>query len=319
MSENNTVRGTSGAVDLGSLVPGTAADPAAPPQAPAPAGVVPTPGGVGAGVPAAGPVVDGPLIVEVTEANFQTQTELSDVVPVVLVFYSSRSLTSNQAVSVVEQVARNHQGRFEVGRVDIDAQPQLAQAVQIQNVPTAIALVARRPVPLFEGVPTVEQVSGLVDELLQVAPQLGVTGRLKVSDADLETPMPAAHEAPRAAEEAEDWDTAVTLWKRVLANSPADKEAKIALARAEFEARQAAAAVDAGIDANASLLGQADALFARGDESAAFDLLLDQVREAPSAEEKEAARQRLVELFPIAADAAAVRSARTRLATMLMV
>lgn len=286
-----------GAVDLSAMAP-AAATPEAAPGAPVEAG------------PQA--VISVPLIMDVTEANFEEQMALSQTVPVVLAFYSARALSSQQAITVLEDTTRANAGAFELGKIDVDTQPGLMQALQIQTLPTAIALVAGRPVPLFEGVPTADQLNSLITELLQVAPQLQVTGRIQVVEEDLERPLPPAHEAPRAAEDIEDWATAIQLWKKVLANSPADSEAKLALARAEFEGRQVA-------QDSTSVLADADNLFAAGREAEAFALLLEAFGTATDADDKEAARARLVELFKIASDTDAVKQARTKLATQLMI
>lgn len=262
----------------------------------------------------AGVQVSAPLIVNVTEANFEEEMALSQTVPVILLVYSGKSLVSQQTVEVMEDAARRFAGAFQLGKIDGDVQPQLVQALQLQSVPTALALVARRPVPLFDGPATAEQVNSLMSELLQVAPQLGATGRIVVDEAALEKPLPAAHEAPRAAEMADDWEQAIALWKKVLANNPGDKEAKLALARAEFEARQFA-----GETTDAGALNQADALFASGREAEAYEVLLEVISSTDDAEEKEAARSRLVELFGLGSNPDSIKEARRRLANMLLV
>lgn len=258
--------------------------------------------------------IAAPLIQDVTEANIEERMALSQTLPVILVFYSGRSLSSQNAVEVIEDATRRLGGAVALGKVDTDVQPALAAALGIQTLPTSLALVGGRPVPLFDGVPSAEQLDALLTELLSVAGQMGVNGRIAVEQEQLEKPMPAAHVAPREAEEAEDWEAAIQLWKKVLANNPADQEAKLALVRAEFEARQSSAEVEAE-----DALAAADRLFASGREAEAFELLLSEVAEPVDADSKEAARSRLVELFQLAIDTDAVKRARSRLATMLMV
>lgn len=298
---DSTVAGSYGAMDLSAMAPG-AAQQATPPA--------PAVGAPPADMPA-GVSVSAPLIVSVTEANFEEEMALSQTVPVVLLFHSGKSLVSQQTVETLEDSAREYAGAFQLGKVDVDVSADLAQALQIQTLPTAMALVARRPVPLFEGPASAEQFAPLMAELLQVAPQLGVTGRISVDAESLEKPLPAAHEAPRAAEMADDWEQAVALWKKVLANNPGDKEAKVALARAEFEARQVTGSSDGDLAA-------ADALFARGQESEAFNILLSLVESSEDPDEREAARVRLVELLNLGANPDDVKAARRKLANMLL-
>ena len=253
--------------------------------------------------------LEADLIAPLTEATFEDAMALSQTVPVVLFFYAKGSLPSKRAVTLLEDVTRAYQGKIALRLVDAESAQNLLAALQVQALPVAVALVGKRPVPLFEGVPTEAQVKSLVDQLLEAAGQLGVTGRISVDATNLEKPMPPEHEAPRAAEESEDWESAISLWKKVLANDPSDQEAKLALARAEFELRQAGGADDP--------LSKADVLFATGHESEAFQLLLGMMTSAEDADAKDASRARLVELFALATDKAAVKSARSRLSSML--
>lgn len=311
-----------GAVDLSQMVSGvptSTSDPGGyPPEA-----LAGTYAGDPAELPASGsgPIVDAPLISDVTEANFDAHMALSQTIPVVLVLYSKNSLPSKQALSTLESVVRSSRGAFQLGKIDVEASPALAAAFQAPTLPAAFAIMARRPVPMFEGVPTEAQVTEILDELLQVAPQLGVTGRIRVSDEDLEQPIPEEHWVARAAEDEGDWSKAVKAWKKVLANNPSDQEAKTALARARFERRyeKELVAVEVGEGSPDSPATLADNMFARGDEEGAFNVLLDSLVATYDPKEKEAYRKQLVGLFPIATDSAAVKSARTRLATHLMV
>ena len=54
-------------------------------------------------------------------------------------------------VDVLEQIVKSYGGRLVLGAADIDVFPELAQAFQVQAVPTAVAVVKGQPVPLFQG------------------------------------------------------------------------------------------------------------------------------------------------------------------------
>ena len=155
-----------GAVDLSSLKQRPApAGPAAPPSAT---------GGAGQGSAPGAPE----LKVNVTEANFQQLVELSAQVPVVFALWASYSPESAGMLDVLEQVVDSYGGRLVLGAADIEAFPQLAQAFQVQAVPTAVAVLKGQPVPLFQGGADEQQVRSLFDELLKVAAANGVTGSL---------------------------------------------------------------------------------------------------------------------------------------------
>lgn len=284
----------------------------------------PHPGAGGAGESAdlGAPTISALLVTDVTQANLMNEMQLSSRVPVVLVLYSPKSLASQQAVDLLETVTREARGAFQLGKVDVDADPQVAAAFQAQSIPAAYAVLAGRPLPLFEGVPTRSQVQEVLDEVLRIAPELGVTARLTVEESEFDKPMPPAHQAARDAEAEGDWGKAVKAWKKVLASNPADAEAKTALARARFERRyekELAAQTSGESAADESVSALADSMFASGDEEGAFNSLLDALTGSFDPEEKERLRKQLVGLFPIATDAAAVKSARNRLATHLMV
>jgi len=221
-----------GAVDLSSLK-----------QRPAP------PAGAGAGqppVPAAAPgAPDGsaaaPLRVDVTEANFQELVDLSAQVPVVIALWAGYSPGSAQLVDVLERIVESYGGRLVLGAADIEAFPQLAQAFQVQAVPTAVAVVKGQPVPLFQGGADEQQVRSLLDELLKVAAANGVTGRIGAGGpgaAEPEAPpLPPLHQKAFDAIEAGDYAGAAAAYRQALTEMPADAEAKAGLAQVELMGR----------------------------------------------------------------------------------
>ena len=253
-----------------------------------------------------------PLITSTDEAGFQDVMSTSQAVPVILVMWSSRSLESKPTLAMLEEVTREHAGAFQLVEVDIDKAPQIAQAFQIQAVPTVVALVGGRPVPLFQGSAGKEQVVPVVSQILEAAAQMGITARIAVAAGDTAAPIPPEHEAPLAAEEEGRLDEAIALWERVVELNPRDEDAKSHLSRVRFAAR-AYGDHDASDPA-----ARADALFAAGDAQAAFDVLLELLAATTDAEERDALRLRLLDLFRVAGSSPEVSKARTRLAMLLM-
>ena len=178
-----------------------------------------------------------PLITSTDEAGFQDVMSTSQAVPVILVMWSSRSLESKPTLAMLEEVTREHAGAFQLVEVDIDKAPQIAQAFQIQAVPTVVALVGGRPVPLFQGSAGKEQVVPVVSQILEAAAQMGITARIAVAAEDTAAPIPPEHEAPLAAEEEGRLDEAIALWERVVELNPRDEDAKSHLSRVRFAAR----------------------------------------------------------------------------------
>lgn len=305
-----------GAVDLSSLAPRPAASPA-----PGATGPQASPTGQAGGIPA-------PLIVDIDAQSLRDIAEISSQVPVVIICHSPRSEASAQAVAMLGRLAEEYAGRFELARLDVDAAPEVAQALGVQAVPTCVALLAGQPVPLAQGAASEEQTRSLLDQLLQVAAANGVTGRLALEDAAADEPEePAETEVERAAREAiekGDWAGAEAVYDHAIANSPADQDLKVARAQVRMLARMdgqdpvalLAAADAATTDLDAALAG-ADAALALGDVEGCLARALDAVARH-NGDKRETARLRLLELFEIIGSSAPeVQSARRRLATIL--
>ena len=262
--------------------------------------------------PAAGEGLHIPLITTTDEENFQDVMSTSQAVPVIMIMWSPRSLESKPALAMLEEIAREQVGKFQLVEVDIDKAPAIAQAFQIQGVPTVVALVGGRPVPLFQGAAAKEQVLPIVTQVLEAAAQMGVTARIAVAAEDTVAPTPPEHEAPLAAEVAGNLDEAIAGWEKVIELNPRDEAAKSHLSRVRFAAR---AYGEQNTDDPAA---RADALFAAGDAAGAFDVLLDLLATTKDDKERDALRLRLLDLFRVAGSTPEVSKARTRLAMLLM-
>jgi tetratricopeptide repeat domain protein len=229
-----------------------------------------------------------------------------------MVMWSPRSLESKPALAMLEEITREHAGAFQLVEVDIDKAPAIAQAFQIQTVPTVVALVGGRPVPLFQGGASKEQVLPVVSQVLEAAAQMGINARIAVAAEDTAPPIPPEHEAPLAAEEEGRLDEAIALWERVVELNPRDEAAKSHLSRVRFAQRAY------GEQSSDDPAARADALFAAGDAAGAFDVLLELLAATSDAEERDALRLRLLDLFRVAGSTPEVSKARTRLAMLLM-
>lgn len=248
------------------------------------------------------------LLIQGTDAGFQAIVSATDGVPHVLVLWSQRSPASADFVEVLASVAASYQGRFQLVAVDVDTNPGLLQAFQVQSVPVTLGLVAGQPVPLFAGALSTEQVGAYVDELLKLAAEHGVTGRVAVPapvEAEVEPPLPPLHQEAYDAIERDDLDAAAEAYTQALAQNPSDADATIGLAQVKLMQRTAgvdleaarAAAAAAPTDAAAQML-VADLDVLGGHVEDAFTRLIDTVR-ATEGDDREAVREHLVELFGV--------------------
>ena len=270
------------------------------------------------------------LVVDVYASSLRDVAELSARVPVIVVLHSPRSQVSTDLAAVLERLAGQYAGRFQVARVNVDAAPEVAQALQAQAVPTVVALIAGQPVPMFQGTVPEDQLRSILDQLLEVAAANGVSGTIAVdaaAGADARSREPEETEVERAAREAleaGDFAAAEEVYTHAIAQNPGDEELKVARNQVRLTARldgkdphELLVAADAEpADLEASLAG-ADAALSLGDVNAALGRALEAVR-THQGEERETARLRLLEFFEIIGPTAPeVAQARRRLATML--
>ncbi|HET6694396.1 MAG TPA: co-chaperone YbbN, partial [Pedococcus sp.] len=247
-----------GAVDLSGL------------QAPAGAGAAnagagaTSPGGQ-AGAGGQGAPGRSGLVVQGTDANFSEVVNASVSVPAVLVLWSGRLPESASYLDTVVSLAASYAGRFQVVSVDVDENPGLLRAFQIQSVPVTLGLVQGQPVPLFAGVQGEQEIRPIIDELLKLAVQHGVTGRVDVGGAEspdeeaLEPPLPPLHQEAYEAIERGDLDAAAAAYGKALKENPADSDAELGLAQVGLMQRTAGADLQQAREAAAADPGNIDA------------------------------------------------------------
>ena len=255
----------------------------------------------------------GQFVVTGSDATFQDVATNSTRWPIVIVLWSARLAESGAYVEVLGQIAQTYAGRFQVVSIDVDANPGLLRAFQIQSVPSVLGLIQGQPVPLFVGALPPSEVTPWIDELLKLAVQYGITGRVPGSDAEAsdadappaEEPMSPLHEAAYAAIEAGDYDAAAAAYEQALRSDPADGDAKLGLAQVELLRRthgvdlasaRAAAAADP-LDVEAGIV-VADLDVLGGHVEDAFARLVDLVR-ATAGDERSRVRTHLLGLFDV--------------------
>ena len=169
--------------------------------------------------------------IEITPENLTNEfLALSKEKPVVLICWSPRSPESQEVVAILGKLALADQGSWVLGRVDVDAQPQVAQALQTRAVPFAVAIINEQMVPLFEQAYPEEQIRMVIDKVLALAAEKGVGG------APAEKIEPEEEEAI-AALDAGDYAKAEAAYKKLLARKPNDNFAILGLAQTQLMAR----------------------------------------------------------------------------------
>ena len=174
---------------------------------------------------------------EATVENFmETFVSISKIKPVVLLAYSPRSKASIDLRDLIYSMCEEDQQTWAFGAINADAQPQLAQALQIQSVPMAIAFVDEQPLALFDRVYPREQIALVITKLFEVAKERG----LNVSVPEVkETPFEPEEVAALSALENGDYSGAAMAYRNWLQRKPDEIMARIGLAQCELMMRVA--------------------------------------------------------------------------------
>lgn len=273
-----------------------------------------------------------PYAVQIDEQSFQEVLEASRSAPVLLAFESpTRSPESVQLADDLETLSSELEGRFLLGRVDIDAVPQIAQAMQIPSVPLVVLVAQGRPMPLLQEAAPIGELREAISQVLQQLTAGGFTGRHQprtgaaaADDVNEEEQLDPRYAPAQDALARGDVDAAVAEYQRLVDANPADSEAAAGLAMAKVlqrtqdvdlqEARAAAAERPDDVAAQ-TLVADLDLL--GGHVEDAFNRLIDLVRRTTDAD-RDAARTHLIGLFgAVGNDDPRVQQARRNLASAL--
>ena len=271
------------------------------------------------------------FVFEVTEETFNTDVVLrSRTTPVIVDLWAEWCGPCKQLSPVLEKLANEAAGAWVLAKIDVDANPRLAQAFQAQSIPMVVAIVGGQMVDAFLGAMPEAQVSEWVTQILAVADQIGVQGGepgepgAAGDDGEAVDDLPPALAAARDAMESGDLDSAAGALEKALVDAPADPLAKSWLAQVNLmrrvssadpsaASREAAASPD---DIGAQLL-MADFQMAGGDAEQAFDRVLGVIKRTSGAE-RNTARLRLLDLFEVLPpNDDRVKKARTQLTLLL--
>ncbi len=293
--------------------------------------------GEAGGAPAA-----GAYVVDVDESGFDSMVRNSTTFPILLLLWAKDDTRYFDLARSLGETVNALQGKLQLVRMDIATNPQVVQALRVQGAPAIFGLVAGRPMPILQGMPTDEELStikdSLIPQIIALAEQQGITGSAPFmgdtnadgngesdeADATHNEPIiPAEHETAYQLALDGDYAGAAEEYARIMEHDPHDAIAARERSKALLLARNGssdvrvvrAAAADNPDDIDAQL-NVADIDMIGGQIDDAFGRLLDFL--ATHRDVTDQVRERLLEYFTIPeATDPRVKRARQRLATLM--
>jgi putative thioredoxin len=251
----------------------------------------------------------GSWVIDATEESFQAEViDRSFQVPVLIDLWADWCQPCKQLSPILEKLAEESGGSWLLAKIDVDANPRISQALQVQSIPSVFAVIGGQLVPGFQGALPEAQVREFVAAVLQAAQQAGLTGAGEPAPAGLEElpedPGDPRFAAAETALEAGDYAGAIAEYESILLSEPANAEAALALRQVRLLERTES--LDAGTLATAdtnpedvsAALAAADYAFTVNDIDAAFRRLLSTLRRTSGAD-RDAVRDRLIEYFEL--------------------
>jgi putative thioredoxin len=259
------------------------------------------------------------LVIEVDATSIRDYLAISDNLPVLVLFVQENDPSSQSLLRTLKTLTEKTAGKILTLVVDAVKSPELAQAFDLKQIPTLLGMLKGQPAPLFTGDQPVEQVQQIIDRVLEVGRENGLTATVKVAEPQPE--LSITHQQAFAAIEENNYPLAKSLYEKALVENPNDQLAEAGLAQIKLLIRLEGKDLPTltsslGQDTDA-VLDRVDALVATGSAKEGFEQLLG-LFEKTAKDQRELIRLRFVELFLVVGNEdPAVIQARKNLSLLL--
>lgn len=162
-------------------------------------------------------------MIDVTDATFETEVlERSDAVAVVIDLWAPWCGPCRTLGPIIERVVDATDGKVLLVKVNVDENPAISQAFQVQSIPAVYAIKDRKVIDGFVGAQAEPQVREFVQRLLPSEEDLAVARLIEAGDeASLR----------EALEQDPDNEAAILALARLLIDADQSEEALLLLAR----------------------------------------------------------------------------------------
>jgi len=218
-----------------------------------------------------------------------------------------------QLSPLLEKLAAEYKGRFVLAKIDVDANPRLSQMFQVQSIPAVFAVIGESAGPLFQGAIPEAELRQVIEEVLRIAAEQGVSGTINAEVQEDAAPViqeeqinPRLEAAFNAIEKG-DFVAANNSYKEMLNQNPADQVAQAGLAQVGLLERASKLnpndVLQKASDRKdfASQMDLADLELMKGNPGAGFAVLINAIK-ISSGEDRDKLRARLLELFIVVGD-----------------
>ena len=103
--------------------------------------------------------------ITITASNFEEEVRKSDR-PVLLDFWATWCGPCRMLSPVIAEIAEKYEGKLKVGKVNVDEEPELANAFRVESIPLVVVMKNGKAANTSVGYRPMQEIEALVREAL---------------------------------------------------------------------------------------------------------------------------------------------------------